>query len=29
MRLVGDELILRPASCPHHAMIYAAEPRSS
>lgn len=28
MRLGGDELVLRPANCPHHAMIYAAEPRS-
>ncbi len=28
MRVGGDELVLRPANCPHHAMIYAAEPRS-
>ena len=28
MRLGGDELVLRPANCPHHAMIYAAEPHS-
>jgi threonyl-tRNA synthetase len=26
--LGDDELVLRPANCPHHAMIYAAEPRS-
>jgi threonyl-tRNA synthetase len=23
-----EELVLRPANCPHHAMIYAAQPRS-
>ena len=28
MRVGGDELVLRPANCPHHAMIYAAEGRS-
>lgn len=28
MRVGGDELVLRPANCPHHAMIYAARPRS-
>lgn len=28
MRVGGDELVLRPANCPHHAMIYAAHPRS-
>ena len=28
MPLGDDELVLRPANCPHHAMIYAAEPRS-
>jgi len=28
IRLGGDELVLRPANCPHHAMIYAAEPHS-
>ena len=28
VRLGGDQLVLRPANCPHHAMIYAAEPRS-
>ena len=24
----ADPLVLRPANCPHHAMIYASEPRS-
>ena len=24
MPVGGDELVLRPANCPHHAMIYAA-----
>jgi threonyl-tRNA synthetase len=24
----GDELVLRPANCPHHALIYASEQRS-
>jgi threonyl-tRNA synthetase len=24
----GEELVLRPANCPHHALIYAAEQRS-
>jgi threonyl-tRNA synthetase len=24
----GDPLVLRPANCPHHAQIYASEPRS-
>jgi threonyl-tRNA synthetase len=28
MRLGDDELVLRPANCPHHAMIYAAQPHS-
>ncbi|WP_353651064.1 threonine--tRNA ligase [Nakamurella sp. A5-74] len=28
MPVGGDELVLRPANCPHHAMIYAAEIRS-
>ncbi len=28
MRLGGDELVLRPANCPHHAMIYAARSHS-
>jgi threonyl-tRNA synthetase len=28
MRIGGDELVLRPANCPHHAMIYAAQQRS-
>ncbi len=28
MRVGGDDLVLRPANCPHHAMIYAAHPRS-
>jgi threonyl-tRNA synthetase len=28
MQVGGDELVLRPANCPHHAMIYAARPRS-
>jgi len=28
MRIGGEELVLRPANCPHHAMIYAARPRS-
>ena len=28
MRVGGDELVLRPANCPHHAMIYAARPHS-
>ncbi len=28
MQLGGDELVLRPANCPHHAMIYAARPHS-
>ena len=28
MRLGGEELVLRPANCPHHAMIYAARPRT-
>jgi threonyl-tRNA synthetase len=28
MRVGGDELVLRPANCPHHAMIYAAAQRS-
>jgi threonyl-tRNA synthetase len=28
MPVGGDELVLRPANCPHHALIYAAVPRS-
>src|SRR6202044_729712 len=28
MRAGGDELVLRPANCPHHAAIYAAQPHS-
>jgi threonyl-tRNA synthetase len=28
MQVGGDELVLRPANCPHHAMIYASRPRS-
>lgn len=28
MTLGGEELVLRPANCPHHALIYAAEQRS-
>src|SRR6187200_1183938 len=28
MRVGGDELVLRPANCPHHAMIYAAQDHS-
>lgn len=28
MRLGGDQLVLRPANCPHHALIYAAEQHS-
>lgn len=28
MRVGGDELVLRPANCPHHALIYAATRRS-
>jgi threonyl-tRNA synthetase len=28
MTVGGDELVLRPANCPHHALIYAAEQRS-
>ena len=28
MRIGGDELVLRPANCPHHAVIYAARQRS-
>ena len=28
MPLGGDELVLRPANCPHHAMIYASRPHS-
>ncbi len=26
MKVGGDELVLRPANCPHHAVIYAAQP---
>ncbi|QPZ38788.1 threonine--tRNA ligase [Paramicrobacterium chengjingii] len=28
MRLGGDDVMLRPANCPHHALIYAAERHS-
>jgi threonyl-tRNA synthetase len=28
MQVGGDEFLLRPANCPHHAVIYAAQPRS-
>jgi threonyl-tRNA synthetase len=28
MPIGGDELVLRPANCPHHALIYAAAQRS-
>jgi threonyl-tRNA synthetase len=28
MRIGGDEFVLRPANCPHHAIIYAARQRS-
>lgn len=28
MRVGGDELVLRPANCPHHAMIYRSRQRS-
>ncbi len=28
MKVGGDELVLRPANCPHHALIYASEQRS-
>jgi threonyl-tRNA synthetase len=28
MAVGGDELVLRPANCPHHAMIYAGRPHS-
>jgi threonyl-tRNA synthetase len=28
MRVGGDELVLRPANCPHHALIYASDQRS-
>ena len=28
MPVGGEELVLRPANCPHHALIYAAQPRS-
>src|SRR3954470_18412632 len=28
IRVGGDELVLRPANCPHHAMIYAAKRHS-
>ncbi len=28
MKVDGDELILRPMTCPHHFMLYASEPRS-
>ena len=28
MQVGGEELVLRPANCPHHALVYAAEQRS-
>ena len=28
MRVGGEELVLRPANCPHHVLIYASEQRS-
>jgi threonyl-tRNA synthetase len=28
MRVGGEELVLRPANCPHHAVLFAARPRS-
>ncbi len=28
MTMGGDELVLRPANCPHHALVYAAAQRS-
>lgn len=28
MRVGGDELVLRPANCPHHALVYASSQRS-
>jgi len=28
MKVGDDELVLRPANCPHHALVYAAEQRS-
>src|SRR5690606_11467407 len=28
MPVGGDELVLRPANCPHHALIYAADRHS-
>lgn len=28
MRMDGDELMLRPANCPHHALIYASTQHS-
>lgn len=28
MRVGGEELVLRPANCPHHALVYAARQRS-
>ena len=28
MRVGGDELVLRPANCPHHALIYSSAQRS-
>ena len=28
MAVGGDELVLRPANCPHHALIYASAQRS-
>ena len=28
MKVGGDELVLRPANCPHHAMVYAADRHS-
>jgi threonyl-tRNA synthetase len=28
MRVGGEEFVLRPANCPHHALVYASEQRS-
>ncbi len=28
MQVGGDELVLRPANCPHHALVYSASPHS-
>jgi threonyl-tRNA synthetase len=29
MRVGNEHLVLRPMNCPHHALVYAAEPRSA